>query len=211
MDEVGPKLRDARAAKNLSLEDIAFATKIPRASLAHLEAGRYEALPAAVFVRGFIRAYARVVSLDANTLIRLYEATGRPPEPTQDESIRGLGLRGVDGSRQVEDPNRPNSIERRLDPKRKLVPLQPVSERREGGFRGGYTLLAVVAVGLLVAAWLLVGGKTPSEGTTARLPNAPVMHDRIDGLPSLDADRTVRPGAMGGGDSAAPFAGQAPR
>lgn len=210
MDEVGPKLRDARVAKNLSLEDIAFATKIPRASLAHLEGGRYETLPAAVFVRGFIRAYARVVNLDPNALIRLYEATGRPPEPTQDESIRGLGLRGVDGSRSVEDPNKPaNSIERRLDPKRKLVPLQPVSERREGGFRGGYTLLAVVAVGLLVAAWLLVGGKTPSEGTSARLPNAPVMHDRIDGLPSLDADRT-NPGSPGG-DPGAPFSGQAPR
>lgn len=185
-------LRDARIAKNLSLEDIANATKIPRTSLAHLEAGRYEALPAAVFVRGFIRSYARVVNLDANTLIRLFEVTGRPSEPVPDESIRGLGTRNPDGSKNVDDPNRPNAI--RLDPKRKLVPLVPVSERREGGFRGGYTMLAVVAVGLLVAAWLLVGNKTGSESADARLPTAPVMHDRIDGLPSLDADRSGGPG-----------------
>ena len=184
MDELGPRLRDARAAKNLTLEEVAHATKIPRSSLACLEAGQFEALPAPVFVRGFIRAYARVVGVDPNPLVRLYEATGRPPEPPADQSFRTVGARTNEG-RPGSEPSR---IEKRLDPERKLVPLQPVSERRQGGgFRGGFALLAVVAVGLLVAAWLLVGGKPQQLDTNARAPTAPVMHERIDGLPSLDA------------------------
>ena len=46
MDAVGPKLRDARIARSLTLEDIANTTKIPRSSLEHLEAERFDALPA---------------------------------------------------------------------------------------------------------------------------------------------------------------------
>lgn len=191
MDELGPRLRDARVAKNLTLEEIAYATKIPKSSLAALEAGRFETLPAPVFVRGFIRAYARVVGADPNPLVRLYEATARPPEPPEDMSLRAVGVRGAD-ARPASEPSRPSRIERHLDPERKLVPLQPVSERRQGGFRSGFALLAVVAVGLLVAAWLLVGGKPQPLDTDARAPTAPVMHDRIDGLPSLDATTGTR-------------------
>lgn len=193
MDEVGTRLKDARTAKNLSLEDIAYATKIPRTSLAHLEEGRYEALPAPVFVRGFIRAYARVVALDANTLVRMYEAQlASTPAAAPAPSIgapsvsygpRAPSARGNDGGRSARSSMG-------LDPSRKLVPLTPVSDRREGGFRGGYTLLAVVAVGLLVAAWLLVGGKPTGDSQNAGLPNAPVMHERIDGVPTLDNSRS---------------------
>jgi len=195
MDELGSKLRDARVAKNLTLEDIAHTTKIPGASLAHLEAGRFEALPAPVFVRGFIRAYARVVGVDPSPFVRLYEATGRPLEPV-DESLLGLGPRKTEGRAGDE---RKSAVERRLDPRgpprgaafadpqHRLVPLQPVSERREGSLRGGFALLAIVAVGLLVAAWLLVGSRAPSldANTNARFPLAPVMPEPIDGLPSL--------------------------
>jgi len=187
MDELGPRLRDARVAKNLTLEDVAHATKIPKSSLAALEAGRFETLPAPVFVRGFIRAYARVVGTDPNPLVRIYEATARPPEPPEDKSLT-VGPRTAE-ARAGSEPSR---IEKRLDPERKLVPLQPVSEHRQGGFRGGFALLAVVAVGLLVAAWLLVGGKPQSLDTNARAPTAPVMHERIDGLPSLDATPATR-------------------
>lgn len=203
MDEVGPRLRDARAAKNLSLEDIAQATKIPKTSLMNLEAGHWDALPAPVFVRGFIRAYARVVGADPAAMVRLYEASPGPAEHPADGFGNQLGARSGDAPRQAgarpqtgaspiargpdaRPPSRPSAIERQLDPQRKLVPLQPVSYRRDSGLRGGYTLLAVVAVGLLVAAWLLVGGKTPRDTTTARTPLAPLMHERIDGVPSLD-------------------------
>lgn len=180
-------LREARSNKHLTLDQVAAATKIPKSSLAHLEAGRFEALPAPVFVRGFIRAYARVVGLDPNQLVRLFEACTADDDPRARVPEPSPHL-----PRAPQGPTSPTNIERRLDTNRKLVPLQPVSERREAGFRGGYTLLAVVAVGLLVAAWFLVGGKTPGETAAAqRGPTTPALHERIDGLPSLDGGSTT--------------------
>lgn len=195
-------MREARLARNLTLDDVSRATKIPKSTLAQLEASELGALPAAVFVRGFIRAYARVVGTDPNPLVRLFEAEsermgegedkGLYPEPLWNRQASSgadtTGPSGTPGVRQgrvktqTEELAGRSRIEKRLDPERKLVPLTPVSDRSEGGFRGGYAMLAVVAVGLLVAAWLLVGGKRPATDASARLPGeVPGVDQRIDG------------------------------
>ena len=92
METVGPKLRDARTARGLSLEDVAAITKVPRSTLELLEKDQYATLPAAVFIRGFIRSYAKVVGLDPNPLVRAFE---RGPgdgasAPRERPCIRGL-------------------------------------------------------------------------------------------------------------------------
>jgi len=175
--QVGAKLRDARVARGLSLEDIASTTKVPRSMLALLELDAFQKMPAPVFVRGFIRSYAKVVGVDANPIVRAYEhrtsgldpiATPQPePEPMVREPRNRVGL----------------------NTDRKLTPIEPLSEPREGMFRGGYALLAVVAVGLLIAAWLMVGGKHPMSETTSARVNDPIGLDgslRDDNVPSLD-------------------------
>ncbi len=58
-DSFGSCLRRAREKRQLSLKEVAGATKIPRATLELIEAGNLDELPADVFVRGFIRSYAR--------------------------------------------------------------------------------------------------------------------------------------------------------
>ena len=60
----GISLRRARETRRLTLSEVAGATKIPRSTLEHLEAGNLDDLPADVFVRGFIRSYARAVGTD---------------------------------------------------------------------------------------------------------------------------------------------------
>src|SRR5437764_8946185 len=60
----GNSLRRAREMRRLSLRDVAGATKIPRSTLEQIEAGNLAELPADVFVRGFIRSYARAVGAD---------------------------------------------------------------------------------------------------------------------------------------------------
>lgn len=67
-------LRNGRAQKNLSLEDVARITKIQARILERLEAGRLEGLPAEVFVKGFVRSFARCVGLDEAEALRRYGA-----------------------------------------------------------------------------------------------------------------------------------------
>ena len=59
----GSLLREARERRSISLAEVAKKTKLSQSSLQMLEAGRLENLPPEIFVRGFIRSYARTVGL----------------------------------------------------------------------------------------------------------------------------------------------------
>ncbi len=74
-------LRTCREACSLSLEEISRITRIPQRSLEHLEQGRFEELPADVFVRGFLRSYADCVGLDAEDTVGRYADCGLEPSP----------------------------------------------------------------------------------------------------------------------------------
>ncbi len=57
-------LRTGRTQRNLTLADVARITKIQPRILEKLEAGNLEGLPADVFVKGFVRSFAKCVGLD---------------------------------------------------------------------------------------------------------------------------------------------------
>jgi transcriptional regulator with XRE-family HTH domain len=61
---VGERLRVAREAKKLSLDDVARQTRIPVRHLEHIERGEWDALPAITYSVGFARSYANPVDLD---------------------------------------------------------------------------------------------------------------------------------------------------
>jgi hypothetical protein len=81
-------LRAGRTQRGMSLEDVAKVTKIQPRILERLESGRPDGLPADVFVRGFVRSYARCVGLDEEDALRRYAACG----------LGGLGSLGVERS-----------------------------------------------------------------------------------------------------------------
>ena len=66
----GPRLAEARRTQNLTPADVARQLKLSVWQVEALEAGRYDQLPGPIFVRGFIRNYARLMKLDANELLR---------------------------------------------------------------------------------------------------------------------------------------------
>ena len=61
---VGERLRVAREAKGLSLDDVARQTRIPVRHLEHIEREEWDALPAITYSVGFARSYANTVDLD---------------------------------------------------------------------------------------------------------------------------------------------------
>lgn len=65
---VGQRLREAREAQGISLEEIAAQTRIPTRHLASLEVGDWDKLPAATYSIGFAKNYAGAVGLDRNEI-----------------------------------------------------------------------------------------------------------------------------------------------
>src|SRR5262245_56213449 len=60
----GSLLKHERVRRAFTLDEVSERTKIPLRALECLESGDLGGLPAPVFVRGFIRSYARLVGVD---------------------------------------------------------------------------------------------------------------------------------------------------
>jgi cytoskeleton protein RodZ len=67
---IGERLRQAREAKGLSLDDVANQTRIPVRHLQHIEREEWDALPAITYCIGFVRSYANAIGLDGSEMGR---------------------------------------------------------------------------------------------------------------------------------------------
>jgi len=80
----GQVLAGSRAQKNLSVAEVAQQLKLSTGQVEALEADAYDRLPGPVFVRGFVRNYARLLDLDGEALVAAlslqYESV--PPSAT---------------------------------------------------------------------------------------------------------------------------------
>lgn len=72
-------LSAGRVTKGLSIDDVSRITKIPSRTIQRLESGNHEGLPAEVFVKGFVRSFARAVGLDENEALLRYSGCGASP------------------------------------------------------------------------------------------------------------------------------------
>ena len=70
---LGEKLIKLRSQYRMSLADISKATRIQVKYLEALESGDHRGLPAEVYVRGFLRSYARYLGLEDDVFIKLYD------------------------------------------------------------------------------------------------------------------------------------------
>ncbi|MGH8583837.1 MAG: helix-turn-helix domain-containing protein [Gammaproteobacteria bacterium] len=77
---LGEQLCQARAARGLSHADVAALLRLPLAVVAALEQGRYHEVPPA-FVRGYLRAYAKAVGIDAGRLLEQEGLVCAEPPP----------------------------------------------------------------------------------------------------------------------------------
>ena len=90
MESLGERLKRGREEKNISLDDVVQATKINKGILTAIENDQSEFLPPVVFVRGFIRNYARYVGLDERELLDLYNGSCASKEArTTPEELQG--------------------------------------------------------------------------------------------------------------------------
>lgn len=79
---IGAMLKQHRDARKLTIQDVATRMRLDPRVIESLEADDFDALPAALYVRGYLRGYAKVLSLDPEALIASYDG-GAPDEPPQ--------------------------------------------------------------------------------------------------------------------------------
>ena len=73
MESPGKYLKAERESRNLSLKEVSESTKIRENLLRAIEEDRFDLLPHAVFVKGFLTAYARYLGLDPNDVTLRYQ------------------------------------------------------------------------------------------------------------------------------------------
>lgn len=75
MTELGQKLKEAREAKGLSIDQLHEITKIQKRHLVAIEEGNYDVLPGAFYARAFIKQYADAIGLNGEELLVEYQST----------------------------------------------------------------------------------------------------------------------------------------
>jgi hypothetical protein len=129
----GTFLKEERERRQVSLATLAQTTKLSVSSLKLMEAGNLDDLPPDVFVRGFIRSYAKTLGISSNEplglLDQILSERRRAAEPQPVVATRSHG--------------RP-----RLD---KAVPAEPPVEDEGQTPRHGIGLAVFVIIVLLIA------------------------------------------------------------
>jgi transcriptional regulator with XRE-family HTH domain len=160
------ELRNARLKAGRSLDDIARATKISVPMLDRLERGDANALPAEVFVCGFLRAYARELGLSGEDSVALYRkipriAAAAGPVVRDLTNVEDEVTRPAPAEAPYEAP-RPGSFDHLVA---RLAARVPLLEGAIGkGPAVALVVLLVVLVATITLSILLGGDPRPGRG-----------------------------------------------
>jgi len=77
---VGEILRKRREELGLGLEEVSRRTRIKYDYLKALEEGDFENLPVEVYIKGYIREYAKILNIDPEGVLEKYVQQTSPPE-----------------------------------------------------------------------------------------------------------------------------------
>jgi cytoskeletal protein RodZ len=98
-DTVGARLRAAREAKGLTIEDVASSTRIPTRHLQSLEDSEWHKLPASTYSVGFAKNYAGAVGLDRGEIAEQLRAEMGSELPAHYSATTLEPFEPVDGNR----------------------------------------------------------------------------------------------------------------
>ena len=85
---IGARLVAAREARKLGIEKVAADLRLDVAVIRALENDDHAALPAPIFVQGYLRSYARLVGLPGQELVRDYTAGRKELPPLSVKRLR---------------------------------------------------------------------------------------------------------------------------
>ena len=84
----GERLRAAREARGLSFDDVVHELRLESAIIAAIERDDLDGLSAPVFVKGYLRSYARLVELPEQELVDAWQPAEQDPEEFRTQSMQ---------------------------------------------------------------------------------------------------------------------------
>lgn len=131
----GKTLQSQRETMGWSVEQVADQLKLAPRQVLALEAGDYASLPSPAVTRGFVRAYAKLLRIDAAPLVSMIELN-MPPE------ARAGAQSAMAAARREQKPAAFSETRFPINGKRRSLPL-------------GWIAAVVIVAGAAVAAWQL--------------------------------------------------------
>ena len=96
-EDFGSYLKSERELRGVPLEEVAATTKIHIRFLIALENNQFDELPGEVFVKGYIRSFAKVIGFDENEMLSAYGSSKRKLSPiTENESVPTKNKTAID-------------------------------------------------------------------------------------------------------------------
>ena len=92
---IGNALKEARAKKEITLEEVHAKIKIHPRVLQLLEEEKFDKLPSPVFVKSFLRSYAQFLEVNADELVDNYDKEKKVPELEQKFYIKPVDMSGA--------------------------------------------------------------------------------------------------------------------
>jgi cytoskeletal protein RodZ len=77
IETIGTTLRRKRETRRMGLVEVSRVTRIPVGTLEAIEQDHFDDLPGEVFVKGFLKSYARTVGLVPDEIVARYAASRR--------------------------------------------------------------------------------------------------------------------------------------
>jgi cytoskeleton protein RodZ len=168
--DIGETLRLAREQRGISLETLSQKTKINPIALRALEENDIQKLPGGIFLRGFLRAYAREVGLDVEETVNRYVAQFEPRQTAADEGAFDAGSAEVANA---------------------VAKAQRTEPRREVSVLG---MAAIIVLGLSLLAYMTL--RQPQMASQPPVAPPPPDLSRL-GAPAIPATSQAEAGTTG--------------
>lgn len=133
MKRTGEFLKQKRESTNLSISEVALATKINPKILTAIENGDEGNLPAKTFLKGFIRSYAIYLKMDPDEAMRIYQEEQGPQQPERIHEIHRQDQTGTSNSRR-----------------------QVGTEESTAGLRTAGVVLIIILIGMIIGVRELI-------------------------------------------------------
>ncbi len=174
METLGKRFEEARKKKGVSLREAAEATKLRTDYLASFENDEFKISVPEIYVRGFVKLYARYLGMDQGEALRDIQVvlnrqfgTGRQQRPGEPRGERFADDEVPGGHPSLgRIPGSKTEVRRQADPPREPVDPPPQLGQRETEFedddsgraadKAMYIKIGAGVVGILVLALLLI-------------------------------------------------------
>ncbi len=187
MQNIGERLEEARKRKGISIREAAEATKIRGDYLQKFEANTFDLDLPPLYIRGFVRSYARYLDLDTDKMMQDFGAATAPRGKAPKKEAREVYGR-VDFNEPAEREAEP-AEEPRVDERPSRSQLDQAVLLKYGVLAGGALIVVLIIILLINMLSSKSGGTPRSSQAGQNTPTVQAEAAQTLTLTAIDATR----------------------